>query len=129
MVSPFVVFQLFGPVALVVGVVLWFRTSTSGHVPVQAVVVQYANWTRPGHVVFDYPLPDGTWGRARRTTGIVSPVIGGRRGALVAAGDRFTVYVDPRRPADVKLARRSSAGASAGVMLVIFGLLSWRMLG
>lgn len=48
---------------------------------------------------------------------------------LVAAGDRFTVYVDPRRPAEVKLARRSSAGASAGVMIAVFGLLVWRVLG
>ena len=118
--APLVLFAVPGAVLVVVGLRMQRRTMDVPRVPVQAVVVEFSNWSTPKRVVFDYPTPDGTWLRARRVTGIAQLQT---RGFLVRPGDGITVYVDPRRSHDVNLGPIGSAGGFAGIAMVVFGAL------
>ncbi|WP_156968275.1 DUF3592 domain-containing protein [Cellulomonas bogoriensis] len=117
-ILPLVLFAVPGAVLVVVGLRLQRQTTSVPRVPVQAVVVEYSNWSSPKRVVFDYPAPDGTWIRARRMTGIAQMQT---RGLLVRPGDGITVYVDPKRPHDVNLGPVGSASGFAGVAMIVFG--------
>ncbi|MGW6129319.1 hypothetical protein ACWFNE_04760 [Cellulomonas sp. NPDC055163] len=120
------VLTLVPAVALVVGgLATRRRSTTAGLVPVEAVVVDFSNATRSNRVTFDYPAPDGSWLRATRVEG-VSTVR--RSGLLVHPGDRLTVYVDPARPADVRLSQGGSAAGLAGPVMVVAGIV-WGVVG
>ena len=110
---------------LVGGVHLLRRPTPVARVPVEAVVVHVENFRRPARVTFDYPAPDGSWLRARRTAGLLAVQ---RDGWGVAPGDRLTVWVHPARPADVSLGEVGSAGGFLGVALVVVGV-GWGLAG
>lgn len=113
-------------VGLVVGgVATRRRSSTVGLVPVEAVVVHYSNATRSNRVTFDYPAPDGSRLRATRVEGVSTVQ---RTGPFVHPGDRLTVYVDPRRPSDVRLAQHGSAAGLAGPVMIGAGIV-WGLVG
>lgn len=115
---PFLVIVGAGAGMIVAGLRMQRRITEVPRVAVEAVVVTYSNWTRPTHVVFDYPAPDGRWLRARRVVGV--PLVQ-RQGLLVRAGDRLTVFVNPQQPHDVNLGPVGSAGGVFGIVLMIGG--------
>lgn len=120
------VLTLVPAVALVLGgVAARRRSSTAGLVPVEAVVVDFSNATRSNRVTFDYPAPDGSRLRATRVEGVSTVQ---RSGLLVHPGDRLTVYVDPRRPSDVRLAQHGSAAGLAGPAMIAGGVV-WGVVG
>ena len=103
------------------------RARVSERVAVDAVVVEYSNWSTPRRVTFDYPAPNGQWLRARKVEGFSSVQ---RSGYLVNPGDRVTVYVDPANPIDVRLSPGGSAAGllgpfmvAGGVALALFGVV------
>jgi len=107
-----------GAVMVVLGVRMTRRSSAVPRVPIEAVVVDFTNFTRPSRVTFDYPAPDGTWLRATRVCGLVSIR---RRGWFVAPGDRLTVYVNPASPLDVSLGDVGGVRSLGGIALILAG--------
>ncbi|GEM_PF-947435 len=108
-----------GGLALLLGGSALRRSSaTGGRVPVDAVVVDYSNFTRPSKVTFDYPVPGG-WRRATRVEGLSSVRTSG---LLVQQGDRLTVWVHPQRPDDVVLEQVASPRALGGVVMMVAGV-------
>ena len=107
-----------GVVLIIVGIRMHKGASDVGRVQVEGVVVQYTHFVRPPSVVFDYPLPDGTWRRACRVVGVAA-VQG--EGFFVRPGARIPVYVDPRRPEDVSLGPFGSVGGLGGLIMVFVG--------
>lgn len=111
-------------VLVVAGLRVLRSASTAHRVPVEAVVVDYTNFTNPSRVTFDYPVPGG-WSRATRVEGFSSIP---RQGWLVHPGQRFVVWVDPHRPQDVAL---SAAGSARGVLgpAMVVGGAAWGLFG
>jgi len=101
------------------------RRSERQYVPIGARVVEFHGWQRPQTVLFDYPAPDGSWLRAKRSVGIGALPAGG-----VGPGTPITVWVDPRNPVDVRFDGAGSASGllggvmvAVGVVVGVFGLL------
>ncbi|WP_127128707.1 DUF3592 domain-containing protein [Georgenia sp. SYP-B2076] len=93
-------------------------------IAVPAVVVDASTFVQPPILELEYPGPDGRPWRGKVQVS-VSPA--GFRHAASARGDRLTVWVDPRNPADVKLHPAGSSSGSVVVGCVVaflgFGLL------
>jgi len=115
---PGVVTLVAGAAMVVGGIVLVRRPSRVPRVPIDAVIVDFSNFTKVKRVTFDYPAPDGTWLRATKVAGL--PVVS-TRGFLVRPGDTIRVHVDPANPVDVSLGEVGSAGGFAGIFLAIAG--------
>ncbi|WP_448073422.1 hypothetical protein [Georgenia yuyongxinii] len=99
-------------------------TGPSGpHVPVPATVVRQVGLRQPPVLEVDYPGPDGRPLRGRVTVPMSAAGFGQ---ALLTGGATTTVWVDPRRPADISLQQSGSAGGSArvlgGALMLFFGL-------
>ena len=116
MVGLFVVLP--AAVMVVVGVWMIRRSSAVPRVPIEAVVVNFTNFTRPPRVTFDYPAPDGTWLRATRVCGFVNIR---RRGWLVKPGDQLTVQVNPAYPLDVSLGGAAGVRGIGSIALILAG--------
>ena len=108
-----------GAVMVVLGVRMTRRSSAVPRVPIEAVVVDFTNFTRPSRVTFDYPAPDGTWLRATRHS--MWPEVRFRQRRFVQAGDRVRVYVNPANPADVNLGAMGTAGGLLAFYLIVVG--------
>ncbi|MBF0689497.1 MAG: DUF3592 domain-containing protein [Cellulomonas sp.] len=125
---PVLLFLGIGVALLLGGLAMSRRASDRGErVAVEAVVVERSSFTDPARITFDYPLPGGGWARATRVEGAPSP---GVHGAARHPGERITVWVDPRRPDDVRLpGARSASGLGGGLLTVLGGLLCAFALG
>lgn len=103
------------------GVALLRRGARTTHerVPVEAVCVERTAFVQPARVTLDHPVPGG-WRRVTLVEGLPTTSV---TGGTARPGDRVTVWVDPRRPDDVRLAPGSAAGSVGGVLLLAVGLL------
>lgn len=113
-----VVALVVGAALLVGGIALIRRPSRVHRVAIDAVIVDFSNFTRVKRVTFDYPAPDGTWLRASKVAGF--PVVS-TSGFLVRPGDTIKVHVNPANPVDVSLGEVGGAGGFAGFFLAAAG--------
>lgn len=105
------------------GVALMRRTSrvTRDRVPLEAVCVERTSMVQPARVTLDHPLPGGRWRRVTLVEGMPTISVDG---VTARPGDRVTVWVDPRRPDDVRLSPASAAGSLGGAILLGVGALA-----
>ena len=109
--------------ALVVGgVALVRRTSRTPHerIAVEAVVVGRTFLVEPSRITVDHPMPGG-WRRATLVEGLPTMSATGR---VAQPGDRVVVWVDPRRPDDVRLSPAYESGSLLGMWMVGIGVLA-----
>ncbi|ADG75442.1 conserved hypothetical protein [Cellulomonas flavigena DSM 20109] len=111
-----------GLVLVVSGVALVRRASRTPHerIAVEAVVVGRTFMVEPSRITVDHPVPGG-WRRATLVEGLPTMSATGR---VAQPGDRVVVWVDPRRPQDVRLSPAYDSGSLLGIWLVAIGVMA-----
>src|SRR5690625_2052469 len=100
--------------------------SLNQRVQVTAYVVKFSNFRSPYSVVFDYPLPDGSWARAQRMVARMDYSLEDMsvtNAIYIEPGFRFPVYVNVNNPHDVSVSLAAGGGLLPVLGIFFGGLL------